>query len=148
MTEAAHGSDVRHLDTKARLDGERWIIDGAKAFVTSAAAAGMFVILAETDDGVSSFVVPRDAPGVEIEVGKGASTFGLRNGPHVTVRLIAAMIPKDHLLGIEGKGIKQSAICLDHSSRRSPAQSASVSRAPRSKVRCSSRERAKRSTST
>jgi alkylation response protein AidB-like acyl-CoA dehydrogenase len=115
MTEAAHGSDVRHLDTKARLDGDRWIIDGAKAFVTSASAAGMFVILAETADGVSSFVVPRDAPGVEVEVGQGAATFGLRNGPHVTVRLIAAMIPKDHLLGSEGKGIKQSAICLDHS---------------------------------
>lgn len=133
MTEASHGSDVRHLDTKARLisgaGGDRWVIDGAKAYVTSASAADLFVILAETAEGVSSFIVPRDAPGVELEASTGAATFGLRNGPHVTVRLISATIPKDHLLGVEGKGIKQAAICLDHSRVLAAAISLGIARA-------------------
>ncbi|MFT3692904.1 MAG: acyl-CoA dehydrogenase family protein [Kofleriaceae bacterium] len=129
MTEAAHGSDVRHLDTHARLLGDQWVIDGAKAYVTSASAAELFVILAETPVGVSSFIVPRDAPGAEVELSSAATTFGLRNGPHLTLRLTSATIPKDHLLGIEGKGIKQAAICLDHSRVLAAAISLGIARA-------------------
>src|SRR4051812_43708525 len=60
LTEASHGSDIRTLDTKARREGDAWILDGEKSFITSGSQAEFFVILAETDQGVSAFAVPRE----------------------------------------------------------------------------------------
>lgn len=130
MTEAAHGSDVRHLDTKAKRSDGGWILDGAKAYVTSSSAADLFVILAESEGGITSFVVPRDAPGVSVEPAThDVHAFGLRNGPHCTVRLTSARIPSDHLLGEEGNGIRHAATSLDHSRTLAAAISLGVARA-------------------
>lgn len=129
MTEAAHGSNVRKLDTKARRDGDSWILDGAKAYVTSSSAADLFVILAESASGITSFVVPRDAPGVSVEPGADTHAFGLRNGPHLTVRLTGARIPSDHMLGEEGNGIRHAATSLDFSRTLAAAISLGIARA-------------------
>lgn len=115
MTEAKHGSDVKQLDTKARRDGDAWILDGRKSFVTSASAAELFVILAQTPAGVSAFAVPSDTPGATIETPSSARTFGLRNGPHVDLVLDGARLPADHLIGQDGKGVRFAATTLDHS---------------------------------
>ncbi|MCA9674548.1 MAG: acyl-CoA dehydrogenase family protein [Myxococcales bacterium] len=115
MTEARHGSDVRHLDTRARRDGDAWVLDGRKAFVTSASAAELFVVLAETPVGVSAFAIPADTPGASIERAPSSSTFGLRNGPHVDLVLDGARVPLDHLVGEEGRGVRVAATTLDHS---------------------------------
>lgn len=129
MTEARGGSDVKKLDTKARRDGDAWVLDGKKAFVTSASAAELFVILAETERGVSAFAVPADTPGVRLESPPATRTFGLRNGPHVDFVLEGARLPLDHLIGEEGKGIRAAATTLDHSRVLAAAIGCGIARA-------------------
>ena len=129
MTEAAHGSDVKHLETKAVRDGNAWVLNGEKSFVTSASAAELFVILAETPAGVSAFAVPRDTAGATTHVASSSATFGLRNGPHVNFKLENVRIPLDHLVGEEGHGIRVAATTLDHSRVLAAAIGIGISRA-------------------
>lgn len=129
MTEARGGSDVKKLDTKARRDGDHWILDGKKSFVTSASAAELFVILAETDKGVSCFAVPSDTPGASLHAPPSTRTIGLRNGPHVDLVLEGARLPLDHLIGEDGKGIRAAATTLDHSRVLAAAIGCGIARA-------------------
>ncbi|WP_342641559.1 acyl-CoA dehydrogenase family protein [Rhodoligotrophos ferricapiens] len=129
LTEASHGSDIRKLDTKARRDGEEWVIKGEKHFITSGSAAEFFIILAETEKGVSVFAVPRDAKGVSIYEGENSATFGLRNGPHMNVVFDDVRLPSDHLVGEEGKGVRQAATVLNHSRTLAGAISLGIARA-------------------
>lgn len=115
LTERAHGSDIRSLDTKAaRQPDGSWRILGQKAFITSGSAADLFVILAETDVGVSVFAVPRETDGLYTEETAEAQTFGLRNGPHVDLNLDCEL-PEDALIGQEGRGLKQAMVTLANS---------------------------------
>lgn len=129
LTEANHGSDIRRLDTKARRDGEGWVIDGEKHFITSGSAAELFVILAETERGVSVFAVPREAPGLTVYEGRNSATFGLRNGPHMNVRFEDVRLPADHMIGEEGRGVRQAVTVLDHSRTLAGAISVGIARA-------------------
>lgn len=129
LTEASHGSDIRKLDTKAQLQGQEWVIQGEKHFITSATAAELFIILAETDVGVSVFAIPRDAPGLTMYEGSNSATFGLRNGPHMNVRLDAVRVPADHLIGQEGKGVRQAVTVLNYSRTLAAAISLGIARA-------------------
>jgi acyl-CoA dehydrogenase len=115
LTESNHGSDIRSLSTKARRDGSEWVLNGEKAFITSGAGAEFFIILAETDEGVSVFAVPKDLPQLSTYVGDNSATFGLRNGPHVNLKLDGVRVPLDHLIGTEGKGVRQAVTTLDYS---------------------------------
>jgi alkylation response protein AidB-like acyl-CoA dehydrogenase len=129
LTEAAHGSDIRSLDTKARRDGDDWVILGEKSFITSGSAAEFFVILAETEVGVSVFAVPKETPGLSTYEGPSSATFGLRNGPHVNVRFDSVRLPADHLIGTEGKGVRQAAMTLSYSRTLAAAISVGIARA-------------------
>ena len=129
LTEANHGSDIRSLDTKAHKSGDDWIINGEKHFITSASAADFFITLAETEQGVSVFAVPGDAPGVSIYEGENSATFGLRNGPHMNVVYDNIRLPADHLIGTEGKGVMQAATVLNHSRTLAGAISIGIARA-------------------
>lgn len=129
LTEAAHGSDIRSLDTKAEQDGDEWVIRGEKHFITSGSAAEFFVILAETPNGVSSFAVPRDTPQLKIYEGRNSATFGLRNGPHMNLLLEGVRVPLDHLIGTEGKGVRQAVTTLDYSRTLAAAISIGIARA-------------------
>lgn len=129
LTEANHGSDIRSLDTKAVKHGDRWVLNGRKSFITSGSAAEAYVILAETERGVSSFFVRREMAGVSSEKGPNASTFGLRNGPHVDLVLQDVAIPLDHLIGTEGKGVRQAVTTLDFSRTVAAAISIGIARA-------------------
>lgn len=129
LTEASHGSDIRRLDTKARREAEGWIIEGEKHFITSGSAAELFVILAQTDQGVSAFAVPRDAAGIEIYKGHNSATFGLRNGPHMNVRFDGVRVPADHMIGTDGKGVRQAVTVLDYSRTLAGAISIGIARA-------------------
>ncbi len=115
LTEPAHGSDVRHLQTKAVRDGDGWRIDGAKAFITSGLDAELYVVFAETEIGVSAFLVPRSSDGLSVEIDDDTETFGLRNGPHVNLILDGVRIPEDHLIGEEGAGVKHAVNTLNYS---------------------------------
>ncbi len=129
LTEANHGSDIRSLDTKARREGDCWVLNGRKSFITSGFAAEAFIILAETDHGVSTFFVRRDMPGITSFKGPNAATFGLRNGPHVDIILENVRLPADHLIGAEGKGVRQAVTTLDFSRTMAAAISIGIARA-------------------
>jgi alkylation response protein AidB-like acyl-CoA dehydrogenase len=129
LTEASHGSDIRKLDTKAVCRGERWLITGEKSFITSGSAAEFFVILAQTDVGVSAFAVPRSSSNLSHYVGENSATFGLRNGPHVNLRLDGVEVPADHLIGTEGKGVRQAVVTLNFSRTLAAAISIGIARA-------------------
>lgn len=129
LTEANHGSDIRKLDTRARREGDEWVIKGEKHFITSGSAAEFFIILAQTESGVSVFAVPRDVEGVSIYEGPNSATFGLRNGPHMNVVFDDVRLPLDHLVGEEGKGVRQAATVLNYSRTLAGAISLGIARA-------------------
>jgi alkylation response protein AidB-like acyl-CoA dehydrogenase len=129
LTESDRGSDIRSLSTKARQDGPEWVLTGEKAFITSGAGAEFFIILAETNEGVSVFAVPKDLPRLSTYVGETSATFGLRNGPHVNLKLEGVRIPLDHLIGIEGKGVRQAVTTLDYSRTLAAAICIGIARA-------------------
>jgi alkylation response protein AidB-like acyl-CoA dehydrogenase len=129
LTEANHGSDIRTLDTKARRDGDGWRIDGEKHFITSGTKAEFYVILAETEAGVSVFAVPHEAEGVSRYKGENSATFGLRNGPHMNIVFDGVRLPADHLVGTEGKGVRQAVTVLNYSRTLAGAISLGIARA-------------------
>ena len=86
-------------------------------------------MLAETQSGVSTFAVPSTTKGVSTYVGERSSTFGLRNGPHVNLKLDDVRVPADHLIGVEGKGVRQVATALDFSRTLAAGVSIGIARA-------------------
>ena len=129
LTEASHGSDIRSLDTKAVRDGDHWRLNGEKSFITSGSKAEFFVMLAETESGVSVFAVPYGLAGLEKYVGEFSATMGLRNGPHVNMRIRDVLIPAENLIGVEGKGVRQAVTTLDYSRTFAGAISIGIARA-------------------
>ncbi len=106
LTEPSGGSDAAAIRTSARLDGDSWVIDGEKTWITSGAHAGMHVLFARTDgegkDGISCFVVPRGAPG--LTVGKEEDKMGQRASGTVALHFEGCRIPEDCLVGRRGGG--------------------------------------------
>jgi alkylation response protein AidB-like acyl-CoA dehydrogenase len=129
LTESKRGSDIRSVDTKAEKKGESWVINGKKTFITSGSAAEFFILLAETDRGVSIFAVDRNLPGITIDIGENSQPFGLRNGPHVDAFFNDVIVPDYCLIGEEGKGVKQAVITLNNSRTAAAAISVGIARA-------------------
>lgn len=129
LTEERHGSDIRSLDTKAERDADgNWVLNGEKSFITSGGGAEFIVLLAETPVGVSAFAVPY-GQGCEKYIGIHSATMGLRNGPHVNMTLKDVRLPASHLIGTEGKGVRQAAMTLSYSRTCTAAMMTGVARA-------------------
>jgi len=108
LTEPEAGSDSAAVRTRARLDGETYVLDGQKIFITNADKAGLFTVLARTGPpgsgakGISAFLVPREAAG--LAVGKPERKMG-QQGTHVcTLSFDDVRIPVENRLGPEGEG--------------------------------------------
>jgi acyl-CoA dehydrogenase len=106
VTEPGAGSDVRSLRTTATRDGDEWVLNGTKVFITNGGIADVTVVVATVDPelghrGQASFVVPRDTPG--LSMGKKESKLGIRASQTSEVILENCRIPMDHLLGGEEK---------------------------------------------
>lgn len=129
LTEQNHGSDIRRLDTKAQFNGDSWTLNGEKHFISAATEADFAIVLAEAERGVSAFAVPLKLEGIEIYEGRNSSTFGLRNGPHMNVRFKDVILPVNHLIGEEGRGVRQAVTVLDHSRTLAAAISIGIARA-------------------
>jgi acyl-CoA dehydrogenase len=102
VTEAGAGSDVRSLRTTAKLDGDEWVLNGQKVFITNGGIADVTVIVATVDPelghrGQASFVVPKDTPG--LSQGKKETKLGIRASQTTEVVLEDCRIPMDYLLG-------------------------------------------------
>ena len=108
LTEPSSGSDAAALKTKAVLDGDTWVINGSKVFVTNGSRAGVYVVHARTDPeapkakGISSFIVERDTPGLEI--GPKEDKMGMRASDTAPVTLEDVRVPRENLCGELHKG--------------------------------------------
>ena len=117
LTEAEAGSDSASVRTKARRDGDEYVLDGAKRYITNADKASLFTVMARTDPdqpgakGVSAFLVPADSPGLSI--GKPERKMG-QQGAHVCdVNFDGVRVPAANRLGEEGDGFKLAMRVLD-----------------------------------
>jgi alkylation response protein AidB-like acyl-CoA dehydrogenase len=129
LTEPTSGSDAGAMRTTARRDGDSWVLDGQKAWITNAGVARYFVVLAKSDDaagkrGISAFVVPSDAPG--FSVGASEEKLGLRSSNTATVYFADCRIPAGNLIGQEGQGFKIALATLDHSRLGIAAQAVGI----------------------
>lgn len=118
LTEAGSGSDAGAMLTSARREGDDYILDGAKVWITNAGFAGTFVVMAKTDPaagkkGISAFVVDAATPGIDI--GRPEEKLGLRASVTAAVSFSGCRVPSRQLLGTEGAGFKIALATLDHS---------------------------------
>ena len=116
LTEAEAGSDSGGTRSTAVRDGDAWVLNGSKNFVTNASVAGVAVLMAVTDRsagkrGISSFIVELDTPGIRI--GKKENKLGMRASDTCTLVMENCRIPADHLLGGEGEGFINAMKILD-----------------------------------
>jgi alkylation response protein AidB-like acyl-CoA dehydrogenase len=115
LTEAGSGSDAGSLKTSARRDGEDYVINGAKSFISGAGATDVLVLMARTGGegakGVSALVVPANAPG--IHYGRKEVKMGWNSQPTRIISFDNVRVPVDHLLGSEGEGFKFAMKGLD-----------------------------------
>ena len=111
LTEAGAGTDAGALATRATRDGDGYLLRGSKHWVTNGALAGLFVVFARTEEGISAFLVDRDAPG--LKVGYREKTLGLRGLTCNTLYLDGCRVPAENLLGEAGKGMRVAGRTLD-----------------------------------
>ena len=113
LTEPGAGSDLKGgVKTRAVEEGDSWIIDGAKMWMTNASISDLMVVLCRTGaDSLSHILVPTDTPGVTI--GPPEKKMGLHGSPTHAVTFDEVRVPREHLLGIEGKGLPQTLATLD-----------------------------------
>lgn len=116
LTEANAGSDAAAGRTTAVRDGDEYVINGSKCFITNGGLASIYVVFALTDKtkgvkGISAFIVERDLPGVS--VGKEEDKMGIRLSNTTEVVFDEVRVPADHLLGQEGKGFIYAMQTLD-----------------------------------
>ena len=117
LTEPGAGSDAASLKTRADKDGDHYVINGSKAFISGAGSTDVLVLMARTGTsdsgakGISAFVVPADAPG--ISYGKKEEKMGWNSQPTRVINFDNVRIPCEHLLGQEGEGFKIAMKGLD-----------------------------------
>jgi short/branched chain acyl-CoA dehydrogenase len=117
LTEPGSGSDASALRTRARLDGDAWVLDGSKAFISNSGTpiTGFVVAAARTEDGteggISTILVPVDAPG--FLVGPPYRKLGWRSSDTHELSFEGCRVPADHLLGERGKGLTQCLAALN-----------------------------------
>ena len=114
LSEPHAGSDPAAMRTRARRDGDEWVISGAKAWTTHGGHADFYKVMARTGDGrgdISCFLVPADAPGLVADPPE--HKMGLTGSATATMRFDDVRIPADRLLGNEGDGLKIALAGLD-----------------------------------
>ena len=116
LTEPNAGSDASGQQTMAVLEGDHYVLNGTKCFITNATEADIFVVFAMTDPhlgnhGISAFIVEKDFPGFSI--GKHEKKMGIRGSATSDLIFEDCIVPKENMLGKEGKGFKVAMGTLD-----------------------------------
>ncbi|MED4686072.1 acyl-CoA dehydrogenase AcdA [Bacillus mycoides] len=116
LTEPSSGSDAGGMRTTAKRDGDHYILNGSKIFITNGGLADIYVVFALTDPdskqrGTSAFIVESDTLG--FSVGKKESKLGIRSSPTTEIIFEDCRIPVENLLGEEGQGFKVAMQTLD-----------------------------------
>jgi len=134
LSEPDAGSDAASLRTQAVRDGDHYVLNGTKAWVTGGTHAGAILAMARTDTaqerrgakGISTFVVTPDLPG--FRVGKKEDKLGLRASPTVQLVFEDLRVPAENLVGEEGKGFVYAMQSLDHGRLGVAAQALGIAR--------------------
>jgi alkylation response protein AidB-like acyl-CoA dehydrogenase len=118
LTEPGSGSDSAAMRTTATLDGDAYVLNGGKRFITSAGVASLYVVFAKTDPdkghgGISAFVVEADTPG--FEVGRIEPKMGIKGSTTGEIFFNDCRVPAENLLGAEGEGFAIAMRILDRS---------------------------------
>jgi len=116
LTEPGAGTDASGQQTKAVLDGDHYVLNGTKIFITNGGAADIFIVMAMTDKskgnkGITAFIVEKDFPGFSI--GKKELKMGIRGSSTTELVFEDCIVPKENRLGAEGKGFGIALGALD-----------------------------------
>ena len=131
LTEPQAGSDASSLRTTARLDGDGYVIDGVKQFITSGKNGHVAIVIAVTDKGagkkgMSAFIVPTNAPGYS--VARLEDKLGQHSSDTALINFDACRIPAENLIGAEGEGYKIALGALEGGRIGIAAQSVGMAR--------------------
>jgi len=129
LSEREAGSDAAAMKTRAVRDGDTYVLNGAKAWITNAAVSSYFTVMAVTSPGqgprgISAFVVRSDDPG--FSVGTPERKLGIKGSPTCEVYFDDCTIPADRLIGEEGTGFKTALRTLDHTRLTIGAQAVGI----------------------
>jgi alkylation response protein AidB-like acyl-CoA dehydrogenase len=135
LSEPEAGSDAASLTTQAVRDGDGWILNGTKAWVSSGTKSDVILVMARTDTpddrrgarGISAFIITPDLPG--FSVGKKEDKMGLRASPTVQIHFADMRVPGDRLLGTVGSGFIYAMQSLDNGRLGIAAQAVGISEA-------------------
>ena len=116
LTEPNAGSDAARIQTTARRDGDHYVLDGTKTYITNAPVAGVFTVFATLDPsagarGIAAFAVDAKTPGLGI--GRVVEMAAGRGSAHAEVIFENCRVPRENLLGQEGEGFAIAMRCLD-----------------------------------
>lgn len=116
LTEPGTGSDAAAQKTTARLDGDHWVLNGTKQFITNATHADVAIIMAMTDQskgrkGISSFIVDKGTKGYSVS--KVEKKMGMRGSPTASLTFEDCRIPKENIIGEVNEGYKQALMTLE-----------------------------------
>lgn len=116
LSEPQAGSDVSAMRAKARLDGDHYVLDGVKQWISNGGHADYYIVFARTSEdrtrGISCFIVPRDTEGLSF--GAPEQKMGLHSDPTTQVILEGARVPVENRLGEEGQGMRIALGALDN----------------------------------
>ncbi|MDQ4052568.1 MAG: acyl-CoA dehydrogenase family protein [Actinomycetota bacterium] len=129
LSEPEAGSDAASMKTRAVRDGDQWVLDGVKRWITNAGVSEYYTVLAVTDPekrakGISAFVVEKSDEGVSF--GAPEKKLGIKGSPTREVYLDQVRIPADRMIGAEGEGFEIAMRTLDHTRVTIAAQALGV----------------------
>lgn len=133
LTEPGAGSDATAITTRAVRDGDRYVLNGRKCFITNGSVAGLYLLFAVTDPAarkggrLSAFVIDRDTPGLSI--GRDEPTMGLRGAPLTELILNDVEVPVGRMVGEQGDGIRVAMKMLNEARIGAAAQCVGISSA-------------------
>jgi alkylation response protein AidB-like acyl-CoA dehydrogenase len=117
LSEREAGSDAASMRTRARQDGDEWVLNGTKCWITNGGKSSWYTVMAVTDpekkaNGISAFVVHKDDPG--FTVGSLEHKLGIKGSPTAELHFEECRIPGDRIIGAPGTGFKTALATLDH----------------------------------
>jgi alkylation response protein AidB-like acyl-CoA dehydrogenase len=129
LSEREAGSDAAAMRTRAKADGDDWILNGTKCWITNAGVSTWYTVMAVTDpdkkaNGISAFVVHKDDPG--FVVGTKERKLGIKGSPTREIHFENCRIPGDRIIGAPGTGFKTALLTLDHTRPTIGAQAVGI----------------------
>lgn len=129
LSEREAGSDAASMKTRARKDGDNWVINGTKCWITNGGKSTWYTVMAVTDpekgaNGISAFMVHKDDPG--FTVGPLEKKLGIKGSPTAELYFENCTIPGDRIIGEEGTGFKTALQTLDHTRPTIGAQAVGI----------------------